>query len=903
MRGVRVLRNRRAADLEIAEEVRHYLEESEAALIAKGLSPEEARRAARLELGSALSIREQVRGYGWENTLSGILEDLKFALRTLRRSPLFTSIAVLSLALGIGANTAIFSLMDQLLLRLLPVKDPDQLVILSQKGPNMGGSDGERTNSYPLYQDYQQRAEAFSEVFCQKVYEAAITVDGQTEMVTAELVSGNYFSALGVQPAAGRLFNSKQDDQVFRGHPVVTLSYDYWVTRFDGDREIVGKKVLINNYPMTIAGVSAAGFAGIDPARSPKIRVPIQMLSVVNPGWDRTLGERRLQWIRVFGRLKPGYTLETARASLQVLFTQIRQYEATLPEAKGWTPQARERFIRAPVVVERAATGYSGLRNSFSQALVVLMWMVGIVLLIACANVASLLIARAVARQKEISVRLSIGASRGQLVRQLLIESFVLAGAGGALGILLAFWTTRGLLALIPSGNAHLALSATPHWRVLLFSIGLSLLTGLIFGLAPALKSTRLDLWSTLKDAVGSLAGSSGTVRVRKGLVATQVALSFLLLFGAGLFVRSLQNLRDARSGYQDIENLIAFRVDPTLKGYTLPSMKQFYQDLLEELRALPGVRSAGYARAPVLTGGAWGDNVLMKEYVAKEGENTHAQLNFVSSGFLQTMGVTLIEGRDFDVRDSGETKPVCLVNRTFAEKYFPGQSAVGRHIGFSILHPSIDVEIVGVIEEVTLDRPREGSRRQVFLAEPQERRLNGETYYVRTNLDTRQMFGAIAATVKKLDPSIAAYEMRTLDSQLEQTLLIERLIAILSAGFGALATLLASIGLYGVMAFVVARRAKEIGVRMALGARQSSVVWMVMKEVLLLLGIGLSLGIPAALALGRLISSQLFGVKANDPWVAGAAVILLSFIAAMAGFVPARRASRIDPLRALRYE
>jgi predicted permease len=835
--------------------------------------------------------------------MGGILADLKFALRTLRRSPLFTLIAVLSLALGIGANTAIFSLMDQLLLRLLPVKDPESLVMLSQRGTNMGGNDGERANSYPIYQDYQQRAEAFSEVFCQKMSETAITLDGQTERVSAEMVSGNYFSALGVKPALGRVFNSEEDDRAYKGHPVIALSYDYWMTRFAGDKNVVGRKVLVNNYPMTIVGVSAQGFNGLDPARSPKIRVPIQMLPIVNPGWDTTISFRRLQWVRVFARLKPGYTLESAQASLQVLFTQIRQYEATLPEAKGWSAYNRERFLQATVLVEKAATGYSELRNSFSKALVVMMCMVGLVLLIACANVASLMLARAVTRQKEIAVRLSVGASQSQLVRQLLVESLVLAAAGGALGILLAVWTTKGLLSLLPAGSALLMLSANPDWRILLFAIGLSLLTGLIFGLTPALKSTRLDLWSTLKDAAGSTTVAGGSVRLRKGLVTAQVALSFLLLFGAGLFVQSLQNLKGQDSGYKDIENLISFQLDPTLNGYSVPRMKQFYQELLDNLRAQPGVQSAGYARAAVLAEGAWGDGVLVEGHVAKDGENTDAQVNFVSPGFFPTLGVRMLAGRDFDSNDTEASKRVCIVNRRFAEHYFPGQGAIGRHLGFSILHPKPDIEIIGVIDNIIYSGPREGQWRQVFVSEPQETRLNGETFYVRTHLDSKQMFGAIRNVVKKLDPQMAAYEMRTVESQLDQTLLTERLIAMMSAGFGALATLLASIGLYGVMAFVVARRTKEIGVRMALGALRGSVVWLVMREVLLLLGVGLAVGIPAALGLGRFISAQLYGVEANDPWVVGVAFIVLSLIAAMAGFIPARRASRIDPLLALRYE
>jgi predicted permease len=438
----------------------------------------------------------------------------------------------------------------------------------------------------------------------------------------------------------------------------------------------------------------------------------------------------------------------------------------------------------------------------------------------------------------------------------------------------------------------------------MLFNIGLSLLTGLIFGLAPAFRSTRLDLWSTLKDAAGSVVGTGGAVRVRKVLVTAQVALSFLLLFGAGLFVQSLQNLRDTKSGFQRMEHLLSFQLDPSLNGYTLARSKQFYQEMLESIRALPGVQSAGYARAAVLSNAAWGDGMLVEGHVATDRENTHAMVNFVSPGYFRTMGVPLLEGREFDDRDVSETNGVCIVNRTFAEHYFPGRSAVGRHVGSGILRGGkLDLEIVGVAENALYNGPREGSRRQVFFAEPQERRLGSETFYVRTNLDSKQMFAAINGAVKKLDPRVAAYEMRTVESQLDRILLTERLIAMMSAGFGVLATLLASIGLYGVMAFVVAQRTREIGVRLALGAMRGSVVWLVMREVLLLLGLGLAVGIPAALALGRFVSAQLYGIKENDPWVAAGAVILLSLIAAMAGLVPAGRASRIDPLRALRYE
>lgn len=835
--------------------------------------------------------------------MGSILADIKFAVRTLRRSPLFTSIALLSLALGIGANTAIFTLMDQLMLRMLPVQDPDSLVMLYQEGANMGSNSGARMHSYPIYRDFQEKASGLAEVICRRPVEASMSVGNQTARVDAELVSGNYFSALGVKPAAGRLFHSREDDQVYEGHPVVVLSHEYWASQFHGDPGVVGRKVLVNNYPMTIIGVSAPGFTGMDPARSPQIRVPILMKTILMPsaGWQR-MDDRRARWVQVFARLKPGYTAAAAEASLQVLYKQIREYEMTLPAAKDWSAYARAEFMKGSIHVERAAAGYSQLRNSFSVALVVLMCMVGLVLLIACANVANLLIARAVARQKEIAVRLSVGASRGQLIRQLLVESAVLSLTGAALGVVLAVWITRGLLSLIPSEGNPLLLRPEPDVRILLFTLGLTVVTSLIFGLAPAIKASRPDLWGTLKDAVGAAAGAGGPVMLRKGLVAVQVALSFLLLFGAGLFVRSLQNLRLTDTGFRSIETVVKFRVAPALNGYDTPRVMRFYTDLLANIRAVPGVRAASFAGNPLLSGSASDSYRAVEGHQIKDGEDMQAYMNWLSPGYFQAMGVPVLEGRDFDERDMRPDAPkVAIVNRKFAEHFFPGRSAVGRHLGGDNGPLSkLDTEIVGVVENSLYDGPRTGVRRQVF--EPYFSN-SAATFYVRAAGPAEAAFAALRNEVKRLDGSMPVYQMQTLAEQLDQTLLTERLIAMLSAAFGALATLLASIGLYGVMAFVVARRTKEIGVRMALGAEAGAVVWLVMKEVVLLLGIGLAVGVPAAMALGRFVAAQLYGVEARDPWVGCVAMVLLAAVAALAGLVPARRASRIDPLVALRYE
>jgi predicted permease len=833
--------------------------------------------------------------------MTSLLQDLRFSLRAIRRSPLFASVAILSLALGIGANTAIFTLMDQLMLRRLPIKNPDQLVVLHQQGFHNGSNMGRWMHSYPIYQDFQQKAAPFSEVLCRRLISASISVDNRTERVDSEMVSGNYFTMLGVKAAAGRVFNS-EDDRVFRGHPVVVLSYDYWVNRFSRDPNIVGKKILVNNYPMTIVGVSAAGFSGLDPALSPQIRVPILMEPVMAPEWSwMQPGSRRVRWVQVFARLKPGYTVESARAPLQVLFRQIRDYEATLPEAKAWSAYVKDRFLQGTIHVEPAATGYSDLRNSFSTALIVLMCMVGLVLLIACANVANLLIARAFARQKEIAVRLSIGASRGQLVRQLLVESMVLSFAGGVAGVALAAAMTRGLLALIPSEGSPLLIRAEPDLRILLFTLALTFLTGLIFGLAPALRASRSDLWTTLKDAVGSIAGSGGSIFLRKGLVTAQVALSFLLLFGAGLFVKSLQNLKSTDTGFRNVDNLVTFQLSPALNGYDAPRSVHFYNELLDNIRALPGVKSAALASVPLLHRDEWDNTMSVEGHQAKDGEDMQAFMNAVSPGYFQTMGTPLLEGRDFDSRDAREESKVAIVNEKFARHFFGDKSAVGRHLGQGLGPESkMTIDIVGVAADTLYEGPREGVRRQVFVPNWGN---TGVAFYVRAALGSASMYSAVRSEVRKLDASMPVYELKTLGVQLDETLLTERLIALLSAGFGLLATLLATIGLYGVMAFVVARRTKELGVRMALGARPGSVIWLVMREVLLLVAIGLAVGIPAAIGLGRFVAAQLYGIKANDPLVAGASIAMLIAVAGVAGLIPAWRASRIDPILALRYE
>jgi predicted permease len=825
--------------------------------------------------------------------------DLRLAIRGLRRSPLFAIVATLSLALGIGANTAIFTLMDQILLRKLPVKDPDRFVMLYQQGLHNGSNMGTRMHSYPVYQDLQQRAEPLVEVICRRLAPASVSIDNQTERVSAELVSGNYFTMLGVKPAIGRVFSSEEDDRVYGGHPVVVLSYDYWVRRFARDPNVIGKKIQVNDYPMNIIGVSAAEFRGFDPTQSPQIRVPILMKRVMLPEWTwMRADDRRARWVQVFARLKPGYTVETAAAPVQLLFTQIRQYEITLPAAKDWSAYSRDQFMKGKMLVTSATSGFSPLRNDFSTGLIVLMCMVGLVLLIACANVANLLVARAFMRQKELAVRLSLGASRGRLIRQMLVESCVLSSLGGLVGIGLAVALTRTLLALVPTDGQPLSITARPDLRILTFTVVLTAATGIIFGLIPAIRASRSDPWTTLKDTMGSIAGGRGSLFLRKGLVAAQVALSFLLLFGAGLFVRSLQNLKTTNTGVA-LDNLVTFQLAPQLNGYDGVRGTQLYQELLDRLRGSAGVTSAALAVVPILSGSEWDNRTAVEGHKAADGEDMQAFMNALSPGYFKTMQIPMLEGRDFTQLQ--KDPKIAIVNKRFASHFFGDKSAVGRHLGQGGgPSPTLDIEIIGVVDDSLYEGPRQGVRRQVFIP---AWGAGSATIYVRTTMGSSAAFALIRREVQTLDRSLPVFETKTVQAQLDETLLTDRLVALLSAGFGMLATMLASIGLYGVMAFVVARRRKELGIRIALGAQRTAILWSVMQEVLILLSIGLAVGIPTGLGLGKLVSAELYGIQGHDPSVAVGTMLLLTIVSALAGLIPAHRASRVDPILALRYE
>jgi predicted permease len=895
--------NKNRKDFDLAEELESHLQMHIEDNIRSGMTPEQARRDALIKSGGLELAQEACRDRRGLPLLETVMRDFRHTLRILRRSPAFTVVAVLLLALGIGANTAIFTLLDQLMLRPLPVRDPGQLLMIWTSGPNLGSNQGSRASSYPMYEDFQQRAQAFSYVFCRHYSPLSVSIGNESERVTGELVSGNYFQALGVGPAIGRVFSPEEDDREYKGHPVVVLSHQYWVTRFGADPGVVGKKMLVNSYPMIVVGVSAEGFSGIDPARTPQIRVPIQMKPLMTPGSDQ-LGNRRHQWVQIFARQKPGYTKESTLSSLQPLLSEILRGEVTEPALRDVPRELRDRFLARKVRVESAANGYSELRQSYSTPLAVLMSMVGLVLLIACFNVASLLIARSATRQKEIAVRLAIGATRGQLMRQLLIESMVLSILGGTLALFLSVMMIRGLLSFLPAKGMLLTMRAEPDWRVLAFNAALAFFTAVLFGLAPALQNVRVDLLSTLKGSEGAVAGGTGSARLRKSLVTAQIAFSFLLLVGAGLFVKTLANLKQMNPGFHEMENLITFQVDPARNGYSLTRLKAFYRQAQEDIRSLPGVKSAGYAWIPVLSGREADWDVVVEGRPAKDSDDRQVFVNCMSPGYWQTMGLTLLDGRDFDGRDQGSRFRVAIVNRAFAGRFFGTTSPIGRHIGFDTGPGAVpDLEIVGLVENSLNEGPREGVRRQVFLPFGQSSFPYAASFYVRTSAGSGATWSLLRRKIQELDPAMPIYEMKTLENQLDETLGAERLTAMLSAVFGALATLLAAVGLYGVMALMVVRRTREIGLRMALGAPQGAVLWMVMKEALGVLGIGLAAGIPCAYWLSRFVSSQLFGVAPADIWTAVLAAAILMAVTSGAGLLPAHRASTIDPIQALRHE
>jgi predicted permease len=828
------------------------------------------------------------------------VNEMRYAVRSLTKSPVFTVVAVLSLALGIGANTAVFTLLDQVLLRMLPVRDPQQLVQLKEVGSNYGSNTGLNALSYPMYKDFSEQNQVFSGMLCRHWVPLSVSFGGRTERASGELVSGTYFDVLGVRPHLGRLFNAN-DDRTRSGAPYAVLGYDFWQSRFASDPNIVGKQILVNSHQLAIIGVAPDGFEGVEPLLATQIYTPVIMAEQLTQE-EKPLDNRRRRYLQVFGRLKDGVTREQAKASLQPIFHRILEMEVQQKEFAHASAYTREQFVRKTIDALPGSGGHNEVRQFLEAPLWAMMGMVGLVLLIACANVANLFIARATSRQKEIAVRLAMGASRGRLVRQLFFESLLIAVLGGGLSIAITFPSMRLLRGILPDIDPPMTFATHPDLRMLAFTLGISLLTALIFGLAPALQATRPDLAPTLKDNANAVSGGSQALW-RRMLVCAQVSLSLLLLIAAGLFVRTLKNMRNLSPGFE-VSHLVSFNVEPTLSGYNTERSKIFFRQLQDRLASTPGVRSAALAVVAPLSFDEWDSTVTIEGYSAKPGEDVSPWDNYVSPGFFETLKIPLYSGRDFSDRDRGTNAKVAIVNEKFARRYFGNQSPIGRHLGMGgDPGTKTDIEIIGMVRDTKYQTMREDPPRQVYFPYLQNDWATAMTAYVRSDVDSATLFPVLRGVVRSIDPSMPVYQVKTEEKQVDDVLAVERLSASLASAFGLLATLLASIGLYGVMAFLVTRRTREIGIRMALGAFVGDVIWIVLREVMLLVGIGVLIGLPAALTLGRLLQKQLFGMSPYDPVTIGAALLGILLVAALSGYLPARRATRVDPLIALRYE
>lgn len=839
--------------------------------------------------------------------LSSLSGDFRYATRTLRRAPLFTGVAVLSIAFGISANTAVFTLVDQVLLRTMPVRDPGALVQVTARGTeSYGGGMGDGSElSYAMYRDLRDHNEVFAEMFCRFLWSVHLTAGGQSERVTAELVSGTFFPALGVRPSIGRLF-TPDDDRTPGGHPVAVLGYGYWQARFGGDPAIVGRTVTVNGHPLQVIGVVGPAFTGLDLGRPVQVYVPIAMQPQMGPPWLELEG-RRFRWVQVFARLRDGIGREEAAAGLQPLYRSILEREVTDAAFASASADTKRRFLEGRLTVDDASRGHSNLRESVTTPLLILMGIAGAVLLIVCANVANLLIARGASRTRELALRVAVGANRLRVTRLLLMESLVLAAGGVAVGLLLASWGSELLLAFYTSPETPIAVEANPDARILLFTSALGVLTAVLAGVVPAVRSTRLDLAPTLKGSGGAVMGEQP--RLRKTLVVAQVALSFVLLICAGLFVRSLQNLLAVDPGFQTART-VSFSVSLGPGGYDGERARTFTRTLHERIARVGGVDAAGYAFQPLLAGGAWGMGLTVEGYEPPQGEGAGALCNAVSPGFFRAMGIPLLTGREFTDADDNTTAAkegwpyrVAIVNETFARRYFNGDNPVGRHIGFGSDPgtPTL-IRIVGLVKDSRYQAIREDDRAQAFFPYLQAT-IEDLTFYVRTRQDADSVMQAIRREVAALDPQLPVYGTATLEERIARSVVNERLIASLSAALSAMATLLSVIGLYGVMAYLVTRRTREFGIRIALGALGSQIARGVIREAGVLVAAGLVIGFGGAWWIGRYVESQLYGVAPADPATIAAAAAILTVVAVAAALFPARRAAGVSPISALRED
>jgi len=842
--------------------------------------------------------------------VESILQDLRYAVRTLKKSPGFTTVIALTLALGIGANTAIFSVVNVVLLKMLPVKEPEQLVLLSHTSRFR-----DRDNFwYSTYERFRDNDQTLSGALAYYPLRLIVSMDGQSEpSINGQLVTGNYYAVLGVDAVLGRTISS-DDDRALGAHPVCVISDGYWLRRFGRDPAVIGKTIHLNGFPFTVIGVTPPEFFGLEVGCSMDISVPATMREQLIPGicCDRSLDGR----FRILGRLRPEATMEQAQASLGLLYrqqiTDLFGRAANNPKAKKTEPAD----LGERLMVASGSKGLSALRRQFSQPLFVLMNVVALLLLIACANVAGLMLVRGVGRRKEIAVRLVLGASRLRLARQLLTESVLLAGLGSLLGVVFAWWGTRLFLPLMSQEDIPPHLSLNPDFHIFGFTAVVVVLTGMLFGLAPAYLSTRVDLQSKLKLDSQRMSGRSARLGFGHVTVIAQVALSFVLLVGAGLFVRSLQKLRQVDTGYAR-ENVLVLKLEPVgseHKRLVRLQLTALYDELVRRVEALPGILQASLVGYSPITRGEWlvrgqsperaSNPIYVEGYTPQSNEDMSVNWMQVYPNSFAALGIAFMFGRDFNTQDTDESKEVAIINESMARRFFGGKSPVGRHFGFALPFRSGEIEIIGVVKDAKYKDLRETVRPMFYLPFSQSGTGYGQmTLVVRTAGNPSLIAAAVRREARALDPAMPMFQAESLAAQVDASLAQERLVATLSSVFGLLALLLACVGLYGVMAYDVARRTHEIGVRMALGASARRVVQLALGETLRLAGIGAVIGLGAALAATRLVKSLLFGLQPHDPLTIGLAVVVILAVATVAGYLPARRASRVDPMVALRHD
>jgi predicted permease len=868
-------------------------------LMARGMSEEKAARQAAIELGGPTQVREEVRDVWLTRWLRDLAYDLRFSVRSFLRTPSFTATAVLSLALGIGATTSIYSLVDQILLHSLPVQEPERLVLLDWKGDQVVNAFGTyNLFSYSFCRELRKQERFFDGVLCRAATTVNLSTGAEPKPAAAEIVSGAYFATLGVKPALGRVLTD-EDDGTPGTSPVVVISHDFWRNQLAGALDVVGRKVLVNQHPMTVVGVADRNFRGIDVAVVPSVWIPASMSAEAIPGASDLLGLTR--WMQVLGRLKSTVTIPQAQAALRPWFRGVLQHQTLDAAFPKITTERRQKFLASTLELTPAPHGHSSIRRTLSQPLWVMFAATAVLLGLACLNVAGLFLARGSARDREIVTRVALGASRGRIGRQLLADSLLLALAGGLLGILLAPIAMRTLIAFIPRDIAAHALHQDLDTRLMLFALIVSIVSGLFSGFAPALQAGRSALISSLRDR-GSTA--LGGIVLRKAIVTVQIALTLILVIGAALFVRTLSQLMAKGPGF-NTSSLISFGIDPLRNGYSPAEANRLIRRIHEQISGVTTIQSSAVARFQLLTGGSW-NNPMTIQSDQRIITDRAVHLDAVSPGFFATLGAGIVAGRVFEERDSLPVsqggRRTAIVNQAFVDRYFAGRSPLGALIcQGSGLDAIPNIEVVGVVTNISYRGVRE-EWEQAYFPVINDDDVAGH-FYVRLNGPTEAAFQSIRTVVRNADPTLPITYFRTVDEQVSRSLNTERMLAAISSSFGALALLLSLVGLYGVMSFVVTQRTREVGIRMALGATRSQTLWLVMRDALLMIVTGIVIALPCVWTLGRLVESQLYDVKSTDTATIAAAASILGAAALVAALIPARRAATVNPTEALRFE